>query len=166
MATRLSDNRTAMAITVEQADELFREIAILTHKRDKIKADFEKRIANLKKQADDYLAAVEANITTAADTLCAYIDAHRERFVKPRQHVTEFGKYGLRTVANLEIQDREAALAAVKALKIPAVIVTEKLDNKALVKALSDGAEISGVEIRRGEIASYTVTKELGKKDE
>ena len=31
--------------------------------------------------------------------------AHPERFIKPRMRQTEFGKYGLRTVTNLQITD-------------------------------------------------------------
>lgn len=166
MATRLSDNRAAVAMTVDQADELFREIAILTHKRDKIKADYEVRIAALEKQSDDARAAISANIATLAATLSGYINAHRERFAKPRQRKTEFGQYGLHTASKLHYLDRAAALAYVKSQGIPAVIVTEKLDGKALTKALSDGAEIPGVEIRRGEIASYTVSKALDKREE
>ena len=37
----------------------------------------------------------------------------------------------------------------------------ERLDKKALEKAISDGQTVDGCELRRGEIASYTVAKAL-----
>ena len=43
--TRLSDNRALRAMTVQQADALFQEIALLTVKIEKTKAQYEKRIS-------------------------------------------------------------------------------------------------------------------------
>ena len=159
--TRLSDNRALRSMTVEQADKLFQVIALLTVKIKKIEAGYEKRIAELKAAAGRETEALEAELRENVATLNHYILANPERFIKPRQHQTDYGKYGVRTVSNLEILDEEAVKAAVKANGIPALIVTEKLDKKALEKAIGDGADLDGCELRRGEIASYTVAKAL-----
>ena len=159
--TRLSDNRALRSMTVQQADALFQEIALLTVKIEKTKASYEKRIAELKAAAGRETEAPEAELREKVATLNHYIQANPERFVKPRQHQTDYGKYGVRTVSNIEITDEEAVKLAVKALGIPALIVIEKLDKKALEKAVGEGVELDGCEMRRGEIASYTVAKAL-----
>ena len=159
--TRLSDNRALRSMTVQQADALFQEIALLTVKIKKIEAGYEKRIAELKAAAGRETEAPEAELREKVATLTHYIQANPERFVKPRQHQTDYGKYGVRTVSNIEITDEEAVKAAVKAQSIPALVVIEKLDKKALEKAIGDGLSIPGCEMRRGEVASYTVAKAL-----
>lgn len=159
--TRLTDNRVFRAMTVQDADALFREIALLTVKIGKIEAGYEKKIADLKAAANRETEELEDELRWKVARLTSYIQANPERFIKPRQHATDYGKYGVRTVSNLEITDEEAVKLAVKAHGIPALIVTEKLDKKALEKAIGDGQEIRGCELRRGEIASYTVAKAL-----
>lgn len=159
MATRIDDKYAAM--TIEDGDGLFADLALLVIERDKIKADYEKKIAELKKKADAATESYSVEISTLEDQLSLYITAHPERFEKPRQRKTEFGKYGLRTVNKVDIHDEQSAIISAKMLDIPAVIVTEKLDKKALEKAIRDGAPVSGVEITQEDIASYTVTKAL-----
>ena len=93
--------------------------------------------------------------------LTGYILANPERFIKPRQHVTDYGKYGLRQAARLEITDEEAVKASVRLLNIPALLIIEKLDKKVLEKAISDGIRLNGCKMQQGEIASYTVARAL-----
>ena len=52
MPKPLSDNRRYRAMTVDQADQLFQEIALLTVRLSRIKAVYEKKIAELKAAAD------------------------------------------------------------------------------------------------------------------
>ena len=158
---RLSDNRAMRAMTVQEADALFQEIALLTVRIEKTKANYEKKIAELKAAAGRETEAPEAELREKVAVLSAYINANPERFVKPRQHQTDYGKYGFRSATKLEITDEEAVKLTVKALGIPALTVIEKLDKKALEKAISDGQTVDGCELRRGEIASYTVAKAL-----
>ena len=158
---RLSDNRSMRAMTVQQADALFQEIALLTVKIEKTKAQYEKRIAELKAAAGRETEAPEAELREKVSVLTAYINANPERFVKPRQHQTDYGKYGFRSATKLEVIDEEAIKLSVKAQGIPALVVIEKLDKKALEKAITDGQTVDGCELRRGEIASYTVAKAL-----
>ena len=159
--TRLHDNRTYKAMTVADADALFQEIALLTVKIAKIEAGYEKKIADLKAAANRETEGLEADLHGLAEKLKEYMRNHTERFISPRQHKTDYGTYGFRNVTKLEITDEEAVKLAVKALGIPALVVTEKLDKKALEKAISDGQPVAGCELQRGEIASYTVSKAL-----
>lgn len=161
MPKPLSDNRRYRAMTVEQADLLFQEIALLTVRLNRIKAGYEKKIAELKAAAELETGLPEAELKKLEEELTCYILANPERFVKPRQHVTRYGKYGVRQAAALEITDEDAIKASVRLQNIPALLVIEKLDRKALEKAISEGFTLDGCEMRRGEIASYTIAKAL-----
>ena len=161
MPKPLSDNRQYRAMTVEQADQLFQQIALLTIELNRISAGYEAKIAELKAAAVRETEPREADLKMLEEELTGYILANPERFIKPRQHVTEYGKYGIRQVAALEITDEEAVKASVRLHNIPALTVIEKLDRKALEKAISEGIPLDGCEMRRGEIASYTVAKAL-----
>ena len=70
--TRLSDNRALRAMTVQQADALFQEIALLTVKIEKTKAQYEKRIAELKAAAGRDTEAPEAELREKVATLNHY----------------------------------------------------------------------------------------------
>lgn len=161
MTTRLNDNRAVLAMTAEEADALFQQIAETEIAAAAEAAQYEKELAAVKSRAADAQAQHAAILRPLRDRLTAYINARPERFAKPRMRKTEWGSYGLRSVTNVEIVDEMAAMISVKAQGIPAVVMTEKLDKKALEAAISDGKAISGVEIRTGEIAKYIVTKAL-----
>lgn len=161
MSERIADDREIRAMTVQDADELHRSIALLTVRINKILAGYEKKIADLKADADADVASLRDVLKQDAGKLAQYSKLHGELFVKPRMRKTEYGKYGLRTVSNVEILDEASALISCKAQQIPAVIASERLDKKALEKALTDGLTIAGVELRTGEVASYTVDKSL-----
>jgi len=161
MTVRINDNRAALAMTGEDADRVFQNLAETVIAATVAAAQADEQIAAIKAQAaevrEEYLKIIRPLETTLED----YINAHPERFIKPRMRKTEFGQYGLRSVTNLEITDEAAAIKSVKAQGIPAIIVTAKLDKKAIEKAISDGKTITGAEIRTGEIVKYDVKKEL-----
>ncbi|MBO4630596.1 MAG: host-nuclease inhibitor Gam family protein [Lentisphaeria bacterium] len=157
----LSDDRDIRAMTVPQADELFRRIAMNTIRIKEINAGYERRIAVLKTAAEQEIDPLEKELERLSGELNQYIRCHPERFIKPRQHVTDYGKYGLRTVSKLEIMDEEVVKASIRKENIPALIVIERLDKKALEKALSEGKEIKGCEFHTGEMAGYTITRTL-----
>ena len=161
MIKPLSDNRKYRAMTVEQADLLFQKIALLTVDLNRIKAGYESKIADLKAAAERETVQQETELKELEAELTGYILANPERFIKPRQHVTEYGKYGVRQAACLKITDEEAVKASVRLQNIPALLVIEKLDKKVLEKAISEGFKLDGCEMQRGEIASYTVAKAL-----
>lgn len=161
MTVHLQDNRAARAMTVDEADQLFQRIAEIEIAMTAELAGYEQEIAAVKARA----AAAEAYycgvLKPAQEQLTAYINAHPERFVKPRKRKTEFGEYGLQSATKLYVLDECAALISVKAQGIPAVVVTEKLDKKALEAAIRDGMKVTGAEIRKGEIAKYKVAQPL-----
>ena len=161
MNVKIADNRKYRTMTEEEADDLFQQVAILELKSAKIKAAYEKKIADLKLSCESELETMAMELTYAAEELSAYILAHPERFVKPRQRKTKYGQYGLRSVSSISIQDPGSALADVKTKGIPAVVISEKLDKKALERAIADGYTIAGVVVEKGEIASYKVTRVL-----
>ena len=161
MSVKLADNRKYKSMTVEEADALFDKLAILEIKADKTRASYEKKIADLKLNCDRELETLNIELEWAEEELCAYILAHPERFIKPRQRKTEYGQYGLRSVSSLSITNATSAIADVKAQGIDAVITKESLDKKALERAINGGATIKGVSLDKGEIASYKVTKVL-----
>jgi len=161
MTTRINDNRAALAMSVEEADALFQELAERTIEATAIAARYEKRLAAIKAEAAEAREQSAKIIQPLEGQLEDYINAHPERFQKPRMRKTEFGQYGLRTVTNLQVFDEAGCIASVKAQQLPAIVVTEKLDKKAVEKAISDGYDITGAEIRSGEIIKYVVKKEL-----
>ena len=161
MPKALFDNRNYKAMTVEQADDLFREIALITVRINRVKANFEKKIADLKAAAKLTLGPDETELERLSQELRNYIQCNPERFIRPRQHLTDYGKYGVRTAVKLEIMDEERVKAEVRRQDIPALTLIEHLDRKALEKAISEGKTIAGCELRKGEIASYTVSKAL-----
>ena len=161
MPKALFDNRNYKAMTVEQADALFREIALITVRINRVKANYEKKIADLKTAAELTLGPDEAELERLSQELRNYIQSNPERFIRPRQHLTDYGKYGVRTAVKLEITDEETVKNEVRRQGIPALTLIEHLDRKALEKAISEGKTIAGCELCRGEIASYTVSKAL-----
>ena len=161
MTTRIDDNRAALAMTAEEADKLFQQLAETVIASTAAAAAHEQKLAAVKAAAAKSADTFRRIIKPLEGRLTDYIQAHPERFTKPRMRQTEFGKYGLRSVTNLEITDETAALMSVKAQGIPAVITTEKLDKKAIEKAISDGVTVTGAELRTGEITKYDVKKEL-----
>ena len=95
MTVRINDNRTALAMSSDDADRIFQEIAEITIAATAAAAEADKRLADIKAQG------------------------------------------------------------------IQAIVVTEKLNKKAVEKAISDGKTITGAEIRTGEIVKYDVRREL-----
>ena len=108
MPKPLSDNRRYRAMSVEEADQLFKEIARLTIRLNRISTGYEFKIAELKAAAGRETEPLAAELKKREEELTGYIRANPERFIKPRQHVTEYGKYGVRQVIGLEITDEEA----------------------------------------------------------
>ena len=158
---RISDNREALAMSSEEADLLFQQIAELEIAATATAAQYEKELAAVKSRAAIAQSETDAIAKPLRERLNAYITTHPERFAKPRMRKTEFGSYGLRSATKLEITDEAAALMSVKAQGIHAYTIIERLDKKAIEKAISDGITVTGAEIRTGEIAKYEVARAL-----
>lgn len=163
MPTILNDNRAAAAMTVAEADELFSLIAIDEIDAARVAAQFEKRLAAIKADAEAVLGPIKARIGDRAKCLAAYIEAHKDdRFVKPRNRKTAFGTYGIRAVSNVEITDADELLAELKSKGLAACYeIKERILKAAVGKELEAGIELSGAELRSGVRAEYKVEKKL-----
>jgi len=163
MPTVLTDNRAAAAMTVADADHLFGLIARDEIDAARLAAQYEKRIAAIKADAEAVLAPVKARIADRAAILAAYIEAHKDdRFVKPRNRKTSFGTYGIRAVSNVEVIDLQLLLAVLTARALnDCYEINTKIVKSAIGKQLEAGVELGGAEIRTGVRAEYKVDKKL-----
>lgn len=161
MSTTMHDNRKYLAMTVDEADELFRRLALEVINRAKITAAAEKTIAAIKARTLAQLEPGDKLIARLERELTAYINTHPERFAAPRNRKTSLGSYGRRTVSKLVITDRQAVIKQAQAVA-PECCVTEiKLDKSATEKAVAAGLITAGAALQTGEIATYKIAKSL-----
>ncbi len=159
--TRLADNREYQQMSVEDADKLFSRIAVLTAKVDRSAADTEKRIADLKAAHENRTADDREELKELVAGLTEYIGAHPARFLKPRQHKTPFGRYGLRSVTDVRIVDEQFVMAFSDEHQLALYTVTRKVEKTAVAKAIAERGEVPGAKIVAGDVASYTVDKSV-----
>ena len=105
---RLEDTRIYQTMTVEDADRLFGELAVLEVRILSKTAAADKKITEIKEKVAADTAADEAVLNRKRVELQEYIKAHPERFAKPRMRKTEFGKYGLRNADKIAVEDEDA----------------------------------------------------------
>lgn len=162
MPSQIADTRTAQNMTVEQADELFAQLAQADIRVKKAQAAAEKKIADIKEKC---LAETQDDAETVkelAEELARYILENKNRFAKPRQRRTPFGKYGLRTATKLVIYDEQAAIdiAAGHQADITSTKVT--IDRKLVELAMADGVDFrDSAKMVSGDIATYDVDRKL-----
>jgi len=159
--TRLADGREYQQMAPDEADALFARIAVLEAGIKRSAAETEKKIADLKAAHENRIAADAEEYGELAEQLSAYIQAHPERFLKPRQRKTPFGRYGLRTVADVRIIDEQFVMAFSDERRLGLYTVTRKIDKPAVGKAIAEFGEVPGAKIVSGDIASFTVDKSV-----
>ena len=161
MPTTMHDNRQYLAMTVDEADELFRRLALEVINRAKITTNAEKTIATIKARTLAQLEPTDKLIARLERELTAYISAHPERFASPRNHKTSFGTYGLRTVSKLVITDRQAVIEQARTVAPDCCSTEIKLDKAAVEKAVAAGLITAGAALQTGEIATYKISRTL-----
>lgn len=162
MPTRLADPREIDAMTADQADQLFAELAQAEIRVKKAQAAAEKKIADVKARCLEDTEQDARTVKELAERLTAYVLAHRERFAKPRQRKTPFGKYGLRTATRLQVADEQALVRLSDERGLDLASVAVKIDKAAVTKALADGIDLKGLaQVVSGDVASYDVDKKL-----
>lgn len=162
MPTTIHDNRKYLAMSEAEADQLLDEIARQTIDNAVTEAEAERRIADIKANAATVRGFRRKQIEDAAAELERYIQAHPERFVRPRARKTSLGSYGLRTVSNVAIADDEAVIAyAKKHNRTELIKITYTVVKDQVKQAAAAGEEIPGVLVQSGERSFYTVTKSL-----
>lgn len=162
MTTLLNDTRSVDAMTVEEADGLFADIASLEISIRKRLSQAEKRIADIKAAAEADVADDKAALKLLADKLALYVVTHKERFAKPRKRKTNWGSYGLRTATKLEILSEEEVIRISDDLGLDLYKLSTSIDKKQVEKAIADGHDLaSAARIVTGDIASYDIEKSL-----
>jgi len=160
--TIINDTRATDMLTVEQADSLFSQIATLEISNRKRLAAAEKKISDIKQQAEDDVKNDKETLKALVDVLSTYIITHKERFVKPRKRKTNWGTYGLRTATKMQILDEAALIAISDAENLELYKLTTAIDKKMVEKAISDGVDLQGAaQLVTGDIASYDIDKSL-----
>jgi hypothetical protein len=159
MTTKLADTRS---MTMESARACLEQIAHAKCRLAREEARYELQIARAKSAFQAATAEDLSAVARLEAHLTAYVLAHPQEFEKPRAVVTDFGKFGLRTVANVEITDRQAVIDwALRNGHQDALKVTQTPVLPALARRLRDGESIPGAELREGEEAFYAVAKAL-----
>ena len=159
--TRTSDNREFQSATVAEADKKFEQLAQLEIGIKAKKAAAEQKIAGIKSKLIVVTETAVDEYNELIKWIDAYILANKGRFVKPRMRKTEFGKYGLRTVANLHISDEQGVIESSDRLDLALYETKRSIIKKAVERALADGKDISGAKIISGDVAGFKVSKEL-----
>lgn len=161
MPVTINDNRRYLAMSVEDADSVMREIAEAETSIAELKAKAERRIADAKAEYADQTESLELIIRQRAAVLERYIAAHPERFAKPRARRSNWGEYGLRSVSSIEIEDIAALTRYAERHHLAVLRIETTLDRKAVAAELAKGVELPGVCRVSGERAFYKVSKAL-----
>ena len=156
---RIDDTREFEAMSIAEADKLFEEIAVKETEVKKENAVFDKKIAKLKSELETKTAQLKADVAALSQRLSEYVKNHKDRFIKPRQRTTNFGKYGVRIVTELVITDEQAIIEFAKEHNLPLFKIEYKVDKKAIEKELLNGREVPGVYRKVGDIISYSIAK-------
>lgn len=157
--TRLADTRE-MSLT--DAVAVFADLAQAEIRLAKLTIATEERIAKLKAEYDANSATVRLARDAFALRLQGYIMAHPEQFQKPRSVTTDYGKFGRRDVANVEVADEKALIAwALETGALDTIKVTRTPAKPAIAKRLRAQEEIPGCKLVEGEEAFYKVDREL-----
>lgn len=160
----LQDNRKVQAMTVEDADGLFKRMVAVKAAMRREEAAKEKRIANIELKHHDAVAPLVTEYRTLESELLRYIMAHPERFVKPRKHkVGEQGTYGIETdPASVKIdKDRLEELKAFADERGYFICQTEiKPVKTAIAKLCAAGVDVPGVTcVPAGDNPKCTISK-------
>ena len=159
----LQDNRKYQAMTVQEADELFLQIARIKAKIEKETASHKAKLAELELAHKNKLSASLAEKDALEAELSAYILANPDRFEKPRKHVVgQIGTYGITTdPAFVEITCADTVLTfALDNGYDDIQRVTRSVDRNAVARRIADGEEIPGCRlIPAGDVIKMTFKK-------
>lgn len=164
MVKRMSDTRK---MSQEKADQLLEEIAGLEIELIRELVPLEAEINRLKSEAAAVKDKFGGAIKLKADELKTYVLANPDKFKKPKSRKTPFGKYGMRDLSNLEIDNEMKLLEFLMENRMTDYFKTEhKVMKTPLRAAIKKGLDIPGVRIEDGESSFYQVDKTLLKQAE
>jgi phage host-nuclease inhibitor protein Gam len=149
-------------MTMDDAKANMQAIALATVRVKVHQAKAEKRLAEIKAATLEKVTEDLALIDTLKEALGAYIGAHKDEFQKPRTVKTEFGEFGLRTVTELLMKDKEAVLQALMEAGYQDCVETVHSPVKdAIRKRLEAGEVIPGAVINSGDTVVCRVNSDL-----
>jgi hypothetical protein len=161
MSTRLADLRSAIA-SLDEAKTVFTDLAQAELALAKADAAFEHRIGRLKA---DHAARTEPDRRRReekAAALCAFIEANKPLFARPRKVRTDLGAFGLQEVSDLVVTDEPALLKALADRRYEDCFKLLVRPLKPAIKArLEAGETLPGCHVRSGDTAVYKVDKTL-----
>jgi hypothetical protein len=158
---RLADNRTTIA-DLESAKLAMREIALITKACAVTKARAEKRIAEIKTQAESQIEGRLLAMEQLIKDLSAYITANPPLFQKPRTVKTDFGEFGLRTVTDLLVPNEAPLIEWVMERGyLDCFETVHKLIKPAITKRLKAKEVIPGAQLREGDTVVCKVSAQL-----
>jgi hypothetical protein len=161
MSNRLMDLRSPLR-TIEEAEALHAEIARAEIQIEVARARAEARIATIKKETDAKTAPVLSEIAEKRKALAAFIDGRRELFKRPRTRKTDWGEFGLRSVTDLLIDDREALIDELLERGYDDCLKTTRSPVKAAIRdRIRQGEDFPGARLRTGDTAVCTTARAL-----
>ena len=161
MSKPLKDLREQIK-TVEDADHEFENLAMLEIDIAKIEAACEKKLADVKADYARTLDGFQVMRESSVKRLASFVDANRSLFQKPRRRRTMWGTYGLTDASKAKIISKDAAIAHCLANDWNDCLKkTIRLLSKPLRDRLQAGEVCPGARLVSGDVAGYTVKKEL-----
>ena len=161
MSKPLKDLREQLK-TIEEADREFENLALLEIDIAKIEAACEKRIAEIKAEFARTLDGFTVMRDASVKRLASFVDANRSLFQKPRRRKTQWGTYGLTDASKAKITNKDEAIAhCISNDWNDCLKKTIKLLVKPLRDRLQAGDTCPGARLLTGDVAGYTIKKEL-----
>ena len=161
MSKPLKDLRESIR-TIEEADATFERIARCEIQLAEAEACFESKVAELKSIYEQSCAFVINERSDAVKRLSAYVEGHRMEFQKPRRRKTAWGTYGLTDATKAKIDNKDMAIGYCLSVGwTDCIKTTLTLLSKPLRDRLLAGDDVPGARLVSGDIAGYTIKKEL-----
>lgn len=161
MSKPLKDLRDGLK-SLEEADREFENLAMLEIDIAKIEAACEKKLADVKAEYARTLDGFTVMRDASVKRLSSFVDGNRSLFQKPRRRKTQWGTYGLTDASKAQINDKDAAINhCVSNGWKDCIKTTLTLLSKPLRDRLQAGDTCPGARLLTGDVAGYTVKKEL-----
>ena len=158
---RLADLRESIR-SMDQAEDVFRNLAICKIRVEKDKAQTEASIARVKERHIERISGDCAIMSCYQALLTQYIAANKNLFEKPRTHKTQFGEFGRRLVTELDITDLDTLLTWLMEQGYDDCFeVTRTPIKRAIKDRLNNEEDIPGCQLKSGDTAVCKVAKAL-----
>lgn len=159
----LKDNRKYQAMSFEEADSLFLQIAHLRSRIEREASSHKKKLAELELAHKEKVDPLARELDQLQEELSSFILANPEKFLKPRKHlVGQIGSYGIVTdPAYCRIDNKEAFLQFAMENGYEDLYRTDRIPDKAAImeRALA-GEKLEGVTvIGAGDVAKISFKK-------